>query len=338
MSSADQVPRLLAMVPLLQHTRLSVNELAAEFACSPAQIMKDLKTLWYVGPSAYFSSFIDINIDVLEADPTGVVHLGNADFLARPMRLTRSEVSALLVALELIPKEDNSETEAIIEQTITKLREASGDVPAQAEVLARSQALDVISVLQRAIAERKTIDMEYLVASRDELSRRRVDPVEVFTRDGARYLDAWCHQAGARRSFRLDRMSDLALTGEECTGADLLPRERDPADLFEMMQAPEAVIELSPDAAWFIDYHPTISSQTLPDGHLRVVLPLVSEDWLIQQMARLGGGGVIIEPIALAQRLKQVTRRARAQYDLVGDSIGSGPAKGEQSSTKGNLS
>ncbi|MEZ5159876.1 MAG: hypothetical protein R2709_03360 [Marmoricola sp.] len=86
-------------------------------------------------------------------------------------------------ALELIPKEDNSETEAIIEQTITKLREASGDVPAQAEVL--SQALDVISVLQRAIAERKTIDMEYLVDSRDELSRRRVDPVEVFTRDGA---------------------------------------------------------------------------------------------------------------------------------------------------------
>ncbi|HMU35825.1 MAG TPA: WYL domain-containing protein, partial [Marmoricola sp.] len=197
MSSAEQVPRLLAMVPLLQHTRLSVNELAAEFGCSPAQIMKDLKTLWYVGPSAYFSSFIDINIDVLEADPTGVVHLGNADFLSRPMRLTRSEVSALLVALELIPIHDNSETEAIVERTIAKLQEASGGVPAQAEVLAQAQALDVIAVLQRAIVERKTIDMQYLVASRDELSRRRVDPVEVFTRDGASYLDGWCHQAGA---------------------------------------------------------------------------------------------------------------------------------------------
>ena len=46
----------------------------------------------------------------------------------------------------------------------------------------------------------------YLSASRDELTTRTVEPVQVITVDGHWYLDAYCHRAGDMRRFRVDRI------------------------------------------------------------------------------------------------------------------------------------
>ena len=94
MSNArDQVQRLLALVPYLrENDGARVDDVAAEFGVRPKQIIADLKVLWFCGlPGAQMGDLIEIDIDAAEGD--GVIHLNNADYLARPLRLAADEAS-----------------------------------------------------------------------------------------------------------------------------------------------------------------------------------------------------------------------------------------------------
>ena len=52
----------------------------------------------------------------------------------------------------------------------------------------------------------RALEIDYLSGSRDELTTRTVEPVQVVTIDGHWYLDAYCHRAGDMRRFRVDRI------------------------------------------------------------------------------------------------------------------------------------
>src|SRR5213079_2817907 len=89
------------------------------------------------------------------------------------------------------------------------------------------------TLLRRAIAENRQARLDYYVPTRDETTRRTVDPLALLTADGHEYLDAWCHVAEARRLFRLDRMYDGELVDEpRDPHDDLRPRDLS-AGLFE---------------------------------------------------------------------------------------------------------
>ena len=92
MSNArDQVQRLLALVPYLRdHDGALVDDVAREFGVKPKQILADLKVLWFCGlPGAQMGDLIEIDIDAAEGE--GVIHLTNADYLSRPLRLAADE-------------------------------------------------------------------------------------------------------------------------------------------------------------------------------------------------------------------------------------------------------
>ena len=76
-------------------------------------------------------------------------------------------------------------------------REAMGlDVDAPAHLAAVRDAADA----------GRALEIDYLSGSRDELTTRVVEPVQVVTIDGHWYLDAYCHRAGDMRRFRVDRI------------------------------------------------------------------------------------------------------------------------------------
>ena len=58
----------------------------------------------------------------------------------------------------------------------------------------------------RATDAGRAVEIDYLSGSRDELTTRVVEPVQVVTIDGHWYLDAYCHRAGDMRRFRVDRI------------------------------------------------------------------------------------------------------------------------------------
>ena len=75
--------------------------MAAAFGISPVTLRADLDVLWMCGmPGLTPGDLIDIDMDAVDGE--GVIHLSNADYLPRPLRLSGDEALALVLALRTL--------------------------------------------------------------------------------------------------------------------------------------------------------------------------------------------------------------------------------------------
>jgi proteasome accessory factor C len=310
--SKEQLIRLLALAPYLQ-TRGAVplKEVADDFGVTAAQVLKDLRVLYLCGLPGYGpGDLIEIDVEALENDPEGLVRVGNADFLARPLRLGSNEASALIVALHALLDASPGGSREVVERTLAKLEEAAvhGSTPLLEVHLppARPAVDGAQSALARAITEDRQVRLEYYVPTRDETTDRVVDPIAVTRGEGRHYLDAWCHLVDDRRLFRLDRITALDLLDSPRVNHDVEPRDL-AAGLFEA--SPDdlrARLHLSPEMRWFAEYYPVLTSTETEDGGLEVTLAVSDERWLLRLAMRFGHGLTVLEPGELVQRVTAV--------------------------------
>ena len=120
--------RLLTLVPYL-HARGSVrvDEAAADLGVTPAQLVSDLKVLFMCGlPGGYPDDLIDVDLDALEGEEgDGVIRVSNADYLARPLQLSPTEATALIVALRAMRNGAADDTREVVDRTLAKLEAAA---------------------------------------------------------------------------------------------------------------------------------------------------------------------------------------------------------------------
>ncbi len=97
MTSRAQVRRLLSLVPYLrEHDGVAMTDVAAAFGITLKTLREDLSVLWMCGmPGLTPGDLIDIDMDAVDGE--GVIHLSNADYLTRPLRLSADEALALVL-------------------------------------------------------------------------------------------------------------------------------------------------------------------------------------------------------------------------------------------------
>ena len=319
----DQVGRLLTLVPYL-HARgtVHVDEAARDLGTTPKQLVKDLKVLLMCGlPGGYPDDLIDVDLDALEEDGDGVIRVSNADYLARPLRLTPTEASAVIVALRALRNSAGPETREVLDRTLAKLEAAAahggvdqidpgqGVEDADVALLARR--------LQDAVEARRQVRLRYYVPSRDEESERVVDPHAVVRGQGYAYLDAHCHRAGAPRLFRLDRVHgadvlDSAVTTTPRPGRDL------PAGVIDERESVVVTLRLAPEARWVVDYYPVLSSRpeepAQPEGALVVDLRVADERWLTRLLLRLAPYAEVVAPQEFTDSFTTAARATLSLY------------------------
>ena len=127
-NAQEQVERMLALVPYLRsRDGIPVDDVARDFGVPPAQIIKDLKVLWFCGlPDAVTGDMIDIDMEALDGE--GVVKLSNADYLTRPLRLAPHEALALMVALRALQEVSGPGQRDAVDRALAKLEAATGEV------------------------------------------------------------------------------------------------------------------------------------------------------------------------------------------------------------------
>ena len=317
----DQVARMLALVPYLQsRDEVSLEQAAADFGVRPAQIVKDLKVLWFCGlPGLGMGDLIDIDMDALQGD--GVIRLTNADYLTRPLRLGSSEASALVVALRALREGGDESVRPVVDRTLAKLETAAGEGAALAgQVDLHLPRTDVRTdavrgELERAVAAGRQVRLGYYVPARDEATDRVVDPLGLISAEGHTYLDAWCHTAEDRRLFRLDRVSAVEVLDTPAQDHADLPER----DLSEGIFSPSpddtlAQVLLAPVARWVAEYYPVESAEEADGGALRVRLRVGDPAWLTRLVLRLGGDAVVEEPSDLAASVRRAADSALGNY------------------------
>jgi proteasome accessory factor C len=321
----DQVARLLRLVPFL-HSRQGVrlDDAALALGVSPTQVLADLKVLLMCGlPGGFPGDLIDVDLDALETDEgDGVIRVSNADYLARPLRLTPTEATALIVALRALragAEAADVGTREMVDRTIGKL-EAAVDDGSTPPVDVADAAADLAGASVRgdvgdAVRRHRQLRITYYVPARDEESDRVVDPRGLVSSGGVAYLDAWCHTAQAPRLFRLDRIHAAQVLDSPVQTPVEEPRDLS-AGLFTAADDARLVtLQLSPQARWVPEYYPAEAIRELEGGELQIELLVADPRWLQRLLLRLAPHARVVHPSGLAEEFTRIAQQTIGLYE-----------------------
>lgn len=317
----EQVARLLTLVPFLHaHESVRLEDAALAMGVPTSQVVKDLKVLLMCGlPGGYPDDLIDVDLDALEGDEAdGVIRISNADYLSRPLRLTPTEATALIVALRAVRDSASADTREVVGRTLRKLEQAAagGSGHQHVEVDAAGPGVDRVRArLEEALAGGRQVRLHYWVPTRDETGDRLVDPLRLLSAQGFDYLEGWCHAAEGERLFRLDRIHDLAVLESPAAEHEQLPTTDLSERLFRAAaQGPVVTLRLRPGAHWVPEYYPVEAVRHLDDGLLEVDLRVSDVRWLQRLVLRLAPHADVLGPPDVAQACAAAARDALALY------------------------
>lgn len=221
--AADRVRLYLTLVPyLLERGQVTLDEAAADFGVTPAQMRQMVEKLTVIGlpgDSGFWQppqEMFDIDWDLL--DEHGVIEITNDVALRRVPRFTAREAAALLAGLQMVAAVPAVADSGLVSGLMAKLSRGSADAPPDL-VVAPVEVSAVQHVVSRALHEGVAVSFRYH-APDAEPTVRTVDPMQILLTNGQWYLQGWCHLRQAMRTFHLDRVSDPELTDIAITHTD----------------------------------------------------------------------------------------------------------------------
>ena len=326
--STNRLVRLLNMVPYFQaNPRVSYAKAAADLGVSHKQLEADINQLWICGMPGYTpGDLIDFEIS---DDTIKVTFSAGID---RPLRLTSTEASGLLMALRALADIPGVVDPAAARSAMAKIEAAAGtargDTPVPGTETGPVES-GTATAVRSAVRDARALRIDYHSASRDALSGRVVDPIRVVLVGDHSYLEAWCREADGVRLFRFDRIVDAEVLDEAAAPPPPAVAARTNTALFDADPSlPSARLRVAPRAAWMLEYFPMQVLAEAPDGHLEVAMTYVSEEWMARLILGLGADVQVLAPDSLAGMVRQAATEALAAYADPGVA-GRDPAGGE---------
>ena len=312
--TAERLGRMLVIVPyLVQHPGSELMEVARGFDVPVDQLRRDLDLLFMSGLPPYGPGDL-IEVDVDEDDR---IWISMAEQFARPLRISRSEALALyLRGMELLGTAGVPEAPAL-RSAMDKLRtslgpEMLGDAGG-IETADPGAPIEALEPIRDAAAERRRVRVDYFAHSSGDWSSRVIEPEQVFVALGHWYVAAWDVTIDEERLFRVDRIRQVAATGERFEPRGLEGAGR---SLYTPTEDDVPVrLRLAPAARWIAEYYATTDEHEGSDGSLDITMPARSLGWVARLLLRVGNDAAVLEPPELTA---QVTTLAKATLDRYG--------------------
>lgn len=326
----DQVARLLTLVPFLHHRDgVRLDEAARLLDTSSEQVLRDLKVLFMCGlPGGLPGDLIDVDLDAIQSEAgspltEGVIRVENAEYLARPLRLSATEASAIIVALRMLRDTSVGDTRAMVARVLDKLEGAAAtrgaahvDVTPSPRDAQQVAVMDLTQRINEAVEQGRQVRITYFVPSRDEESERVVDPRGVVSHGVFTYLDAWCHRAGGERLFRLDRITKYDVLDSERATDPQPPRDLSSGLFSDVDGADQLVVtlRLDPEARWATEYYPVRDVRVAEDGSAEVDLVVVDQRWLVRLLMRLAPHAEVVRPQEFTEAFTATAQETLSLY------------------------
>jgi proteasome accessory factor BC len=304
--TSRRLRRLLALVGwLAQVGEAPTTDAAVRFGMSEKELVAELELAACCGIPPYTPDTL-MEIEVSEHSVRAFL----PPEYARPRRLTPAEGFAVAASARLLLAVPGSEDDAL-RRALAKLDAALGSRGAV--------GLDVetpahLSAVREAADSRRAVEIDYVSGSRDELTTRTVEPVQVATIDGHWYVDAYCHRAGDMRRFRVDRIG--AVRPLEHSPGPAQTRSRPLEEMF--VPGPSAVevhLQLGPGAQWVPESVPVRAVRRDAAGAVTdVVLDVSGRAWFERLLVQLGPAVRVVSPPELTGLAADAARRVLARY------------------------
>jgi proteasome accessory factor C len=304
-SALDRTARALDLVPyLLEHQGISVTELAQVFGVSEKQINSDLILIHMCGLPGYTPLEL---IEMYYED--GYVTVSDPQSLNKPRNMNRTEITSLLVSLDLLKSTRSDSIAEEIEALKNKLRK-SLTFENPFVVVADAKNSDLVEQIEVAIAKGNALEIVYLSGSKDKSTDRLVLPLELYQENNFTYLKAWCQASEGERTFRLDRFVSLKVSDNKkvsyARSSEKVPR-----------QLANIELRVSKSARNFVEENRGVIASLIEDEELAVTLHPIDLDWLSRTILGYGSAIRVVGPTQLSEDL---TARAKAIRHLYPDS------------------
>lgn len=307
--------RLLDLLAYLQTGRRYTGaELAARLETSPRTVRRDVERLREYGYPV-----------TTQPGPGGFYQL-TAGRILPPLVFDDDEAIATVVALGMLAatsepqRQSDIGTAALrafgkIDQLLPKrLRGRANTVRATVETAAvAAPAIDaaVLALVARAAADHEHLVFDYRTRT-GVIARRRVEPYRQVYQHLRWYLLAWDRDRGDWRTFRLDRMADIAATGTSFEPRPL-PAETAAGYLRRELTAGRhrAVGTVAAPAASVADIlkFQDCDIESRGPRRCRITTWVDSFEWLVLNLAFLDADFVIEEPPAFRDRSRALAAR-----------------------------
>jgi proteasome accessory factor C len=318
---STRLVRLLNMVPYFQaNPRITYAEAASDLGVSEKVLRDDLNQLWMCGLPGYGPG------DLIDFEFSGdTIEVTFSAGIDHPLRLTSPEATGILVALRALVDVPGMVDPEAARSAIAKIESAAGkashdiegmvgalDTPAPAES-------DAAAAVRAAVREGRALAIDYYSASHDVLSSRVVDPIRVALVADNSYLEAWCRSAEGVRLFRFDRIVDARVLDEPSAPPQPAVQAGPDTSLFDADPSlPSAKLAIDRSASWMFDYYPLRVIRDLPDGACEAAMTYASDEWMARFVLGFGSAVRVLEPEALARRVRESAAAALGAYGVDG--------------------
>lgn len=294
-----QIARLLEIVFLLiNHKKMTAHELAQRFEVSVRTIYRDVETLSAAGLPIYMSR-----------GKNGGVSLWDHFTLSKTL-LSDAEQDELLSALTSLQA-----TSIGSAGTLTKLSalfRKQQDKWIAVDFADWSGKDHLFQALKDAILQRKVISFRYFNSAR-ETTNRFVEPMQLWYKEKAWYLKAFCLTKHEPRLFKLSRMQDLAVS--ETTFAPRIIQDL-PLPV-QTTRCPVTLTLLIHPAMAFrvLDEFAPQDVQVQEDGYYLVTVTYPEDEWVRQYILSYGQYAAVLAPDYIRSDIRQRLEAALKQYD-----------------------
>jgi predicted DNA-binding transcriptional regulator YafY len=353
MPRGAQLARQWRLLQLLDRPQgVTVEDAAEALDCAVRTIWRDLRVLEHAGFPIYD-----------ERAPDGRRGLWRVEDRFRsklPVKLTLSEVAALVMSRELLAPLGVSVLGPAVATAFEKIAEAlSRDAVGLLERMRETigvravgaklhvPAADHLPPIQTGLLEHRTLRMRYYSFQRDAETERDVDPYHLTHFNGGLYLVGYCHLREAVRVFAVERIRAI----------DVLRRRFDrPAgfDAKEYLDKAWGILQgdlitvrvvFSEKAARYIRehlWHPSQRFRDLPDGRLEMTLRVADGLELRRWIFGYGIEAEVLEPEALREALQaeaaslaeRLVPRRRPLAVATAPLVGARPSHGQAARTR----
>lgn len=319
---ANPATRLITLIMLLQR---QPNQTAAQLAqaldVSPRTVQRYIAMLDEMGIPVYG-----------ERGPGGGYALVRG-YKLPPLVFTPEEAVALFLGASMLEQVWGRLYQAAARGALAKLDNLLPDEQRREVAWAQSalrtvtaswadpgEALPSLELLRDAIRQRRRVRMRYRGTGQPALTEREVDPYTLVHSWGWHYCIGYCHLRQAIRSFRLDRMSDVAVLGQSfAEDVDFDLQAYIKADPW-FQGTVRAQLRFGPEAAQFaLDYRAIWKQyEEQPDGAVLVSFTAPDLEAAVGIVLRYGYLATIEEPAELRRRVQERANALAVHFAAAG--------------------
>lgn len=199
-----QINRLFEIIyMLLERKTITAKELAEKFEVSTRTIYRDIDILSLAGIPIYASKGKGGGIGLLD------------DFVLDKSILSDEEQNQILFALQSMEKISNKEEIDILEKMSSIFKKTKSNwIKVDFSDWGTNGDKDAtFKLIKEAILKKKVLEFIYY-SSYGEETKRKIEPLQLYFKDKAWYLNAYCRLKQDYRLFKISRMKDIKLLDE----------------------------------------------------------------------------------------------------------------------------